>query len=115
MLLCRVPIGRLEELAQFHRDLAGIGKLNANSVFPGDRRENVDSFGARCSCKIALKAHNLVHAHALGRINFVARNGWTLRDVTRSYSDSKLGQRLNENLGRACVGKECKCSWWGWW
>src|SRR5437764_1401643 len=76
----------------------GICARSAMIVLPGDRRQNVDSFGARCSCKIALKAHNLVHAHALGRINFVPRNGWTFRDVTRSYSDSKLGQRLNENL-----------------
>ena len=98
VLLRQIPIGRLEELAQFHRYLAGIGKLNSNGVFPGNRRENVDSFGTRRSCKVALETHNFVHAHALGRINFVPRDGWTLRDVTRSYGDSKLGQRLNENL-----------------
>src|SRR5262249_15335248 len=93
-----LPIGRLDELAQLHRHLPGIGKLNSNGVFPGNGRENVDSLGARCSCKVALEAYNLVHAHALCGINFIPRNGWTFGNVTGSYGDSKLRQRLNENL-----------------
>src|SRR5262249_7187399 len=98
VLLRRLPISRLEELAQFHRHLAAIGKLNSNGVFAGNRRENVNSLGARRSCKIALKAYNLVHTHALCRINFVAGDGWTLRDVTGPDGNSKLGQRVDENL-----------------
>src|SRR5262249_60092824 len=93
VLLRRFPIGRLEELAQFHSHLAAIGKLNSNSVFAGNRSKNVDSFCARSSCKVALETYNLVHAHALGRINFIPRDCWTLRDITRSNADSKLAHR----------------------
>src|SRR6516164_11536444 len=97
-LLRGIPIGRLEEFAQFHRYLACIGKLNSDGVFAGNRRENVDSLSARSSCKVALETHDLVHAHAFSRIDFVTRDGGTLCDVTRSYGDSKLGQRVDENL-----------------
>ena len=98
MLLRRVPIGRLEELAQFHRYLAGIGKLNSNGVFPGNRREDVDSFGARCSCKVALEAHDFVHPDAFGRIDFIPRDSWTFRDVARPNGNAKLRQSLDQDL-----------------
>jgi hypothetical protein len=48
VLLRRVPIGGLEELAQFHRYLARIGKLNSHGVFPG--------IGARMLIRSALVA-----------------------------------------------------------
>src|SRR5262245_13486430 len=98
VLLRRLPIVRLEELAQFHRHLSGVSKFNPNGVFAGNRRENVDSLSARSSCKVALETHDLVHAHAFSRVNFVPRDGGTLCDVTRSYCDSKLSQRVDENL-----------------
>src|SRR5262249_46751761 len=98
VLLRRLPVGRLEELAQFHRHLAGIGKLNSDGVFAGNRGENIGSFWSSWSCKVWLRAYHFVQAHAFGRINFVARDGWTLRDVPRPNGDSKLGQRVDENL-----------------
>src|SRR5262249_37868038 len=89
-------------------DLAAVGKLNANGVLSGNWRENINSFGACRPRKVTLKTNNLVHAHALRRVNFVARNGWTFCDVTGPYGDSELSQRFNQNLldllefGRIC-------------
>src|SRR6266550_3573781 len=76
----------------------GICARSAMSVLPGNRREDVDSFGARCSCKVALEAHDFVHPDAFGRIDFIPRDSWTFRDVARPNGNAKLRQSLDQDL-----------------
>ena len=75
------PIRRLQQLAQRHFHFAAVGQLDADRVLAGNRRENVDAFGAGRAGEVALQTNDLVHAHAFGGINFVAGDGRSLGDV----------------------------------
>ncbi len=80
---------------QFYCHFSAVRQFDAHRIFSGDRREDIDSFGARGSSKVPLQAYNLVHAHAFGWIHFVACDGWAFCDVARRHSNSKLPQSLN--------------------
>ena len=95
---CFFPTGRLQHFAQFHGDFAGIRQLDADRVFTGNRRENIDPLGACRASEVSLQAHNLVHTHALCRIHFVARDRRSLGDVSRRDGNAELRQRINQDL-----------------
>src|SRR4029077_12491338 len=69
-----------------------------DSVFAWNRRENVDSLRTRRAREIALEADDFVHAHAFCRINFVARDRRTFRDIAWRDRDSKLPERIDQSL-----------------
>ena len=89
------PICRFQQLAQCHRDFARVRELDADGVLAGDRREDVDSLGAGRARQIALEADDLVHSHAFGRINFVARDRRTFRDVAGRNCDTELPESVD--------------------
>ena len=92
------PVLGLHQLAEDHFLFAAVGDLDADGILAGNRREDVDALGAGGAGDVPLQAHNLVHAHALGGINFVARDGGAARDVSRRDGDPKLRQRLDHEF-----------------
>ena len=94
----RVPIFRLQQLAQRDFHFARIGELDADGVFAGDRRQDVDPLRARGAGEVALEADDFVHAHAFRRINFVAGDRRTFGDVAGRDLDSELLERVDQRL-----------------
>ena len=90
-----LPILRLEQLTQCHLHLARVRQLDADRVLAGNRREDVDSFRPRCPGEVALERHDLVHSHAFGRVNFVARDRRTFRDVAGRNCDTELPESVD--------------------
>ena len=88
----------MQHFAQFHGHFPTVRQLDADRVLAGDRRENVDSLGAGRARQIALEADDLVHSHAFGRINFVARDRRAFGDVAGCDCDAKLRECLDQNL-----------------
>ena len=80
-----LPILRFQQLAQRDFYFAAVGDLDADGVLAGNGREDIDPLGARGAGEVALQAHDLVHAHAFRRIDFVAGDGRALRDVARGH------------------------------
>ena len=50
-----LPIGCLQEIAKFHCRFSSIRQLDADRVFSGNRRENIDPLGASRSGKVSLQ------------------------------------------------------------
>ena len=97
-----VPVLRLEQLAQRHLDFAAVGDLDADGVLAGNGREDVDALGAGRAREVALERDDLVHAHALGGIDLVARDRRAFGDVARRDADPELHERVDEDrLDRA--------------
>ena len=90
-----LPVRRLQKFAQFHRNFPSVCQLDSHCVFSRNRREDVDSLGARCPGKIPLEAHDLIDAHAFRRIHFVPRDGGSFGDVARRHGNAKLRQRID--------------------
>ena len=88
--MLRVPILRLEQLAQSHFDFAAVRQLDPDRVLARNRREDIDPFRARRARQIALQTNDLVHPHAFRRIDFVAGDGRTLRDVAGRHWNPEL-------------------------
>ena len=88
----------MQQLAQRHLHFAAVGDLDADGVLAGNRREDVDPLGAGGAGQVALQANDLVHAHAFGRINFVAGDRRTFRDVAGGDRDPELAERFDQRL-----------------
>ena len=88
----------MEQLAQRHLHLARVRQLDPDRVLARNRRENIDPLRARRARQVAFERHDLVHPHAFGRINFVARDRRTFGDITRRDRDPELRQRLDQDL-----------------
>ena len=93
-----LPILRLQKFAQRHFHFACVRQLDADGVFARNRRENVDALRAGGAGQIALEAHDFIYAHTFRRINFVARDGGTLRDIACRNRNPELPKRFDQRL-----------------
>ena len=93
-----VPVRRLQQLAQRDFYFAAVGQLDADGVLARNRRENVDPLGAGGAGEVALQTDDLVHPHAFGRIDFVARDRRAFGDVARRHLDAELAERFDQDL-----------------
>src|SRR5207249_8436099 len=75
-----------------------VRQLDADRVFAGDRRENIDPLSASRSGKVSLQADNLVHTHAFGRVHFVASDGGAFGNVAGRHCNAELCQRIDQDL-----------------
>ncbi len=94
----RVPIFRLQQLAQSHLHFAAVRQFDADGVLAGDGRENIDPFRACGTGEVAFQTNDLVHPHTFCGINFVAGDGRSLRDVAGRDCDPELAEGFDQNL-----------------
>ena len=93
-----MPSLTLKKLADAHLHFAGVGDLDADSVLPGNRSQNIDPFGKCGTGKVFFQRRDALHTHADSGVDLVTSDRWALGDVSGRGLDVELSKRLQNNL-----------------
>ena len=92
------PIVGFQQFAERDFLLLAVGDLDADGVFAGNGRENVDSLRTRGPGDVPLQADDFIHSHPFGRVNLVPGNRGTAGNIPRRDGDSELRQGFDDGL-----------------
>ena len=88
----------LDEFAHRNRDFVDVGNFDADGVFTGNGREDVDAFRFGGARQIVFEGGDAVHAQPFLWINFVAGDGRSAGDVARGDVDAKCFEGADDRL-----------------
>src|SRR4051812_20301557 len=88
------PLFRLEKIAHDHFGLDEIGDFDSDGTLARNGGKNVDPFGLERGGDVVTEGGDLFQTDPGGRMQFVAGDRGTLRDVAERHFDIELRKRV---------------------